>query len=105
MYGIDGLVQKFGVFTIKDPSGDETIIGNEEYFIEELKLFIGYESWVVIQKHEVTAETEIRAVTLVHYKLNSDNWIFKLERGNNEERDCVIGLVQNEEYHNRKIEE
>ena len=44
MYGIDGLVQKFGVFTIKDPSGDETIIGNEEYFIEELKLFIGDES-------------------------------------------------------------
>ena len=44
MYGIDDLVQKFGVFTVKDPSGDETIIGNEEYFIEELKLFIGDES-------------------------------------------------------------
>ncbi len=44
MYGLDNLVQKFGVFTVKDPSGDESMIGNEEYFIEELKLFIGDES-------------------------------------------------------------
>ena len=63
---------------------------------------MNHEWWSKI--NEVTAETERRVVTLVHYKLNADNWIFKLERGNDEERDCVIGLVQNEECHNRKIE-
>lgn len=40
MYGIDGLFQKFGVFTIKDPSEGENIMENENKFILELKLFI-----------------------------------------------------------------
>ena len=56
------------------------------------------------KSNEVTAGTERRAVALVHYKLNSDNWIFRLETGNDEGRDCVIELVQNGECHNRKIE-
>ena len=63
---------------------------------------MNHEWW--FKSNKVTTETERWAVTLVHYKLNSDNWIFKLERGNDEEKDCVIGLVQNEEYHSRKIE-
>lgn len=40
MYGIEGIPQKFGVFTIKDPSEKETIMENEKQFIRELRLFI-----------------------------------------------------------------
>lgn len=40
MYGIKGISQKFGVFTIKDPSENETIMENENYFIQKLRVFI-----------------------------------------------------------------
>ncbi len=41
MFGIENATDKFGVFYIKDPSGDETISDNEEKFISELKEFLG----------------------------------------------------------------
>lgn len=40
MFGVKSAGNKFGVFTIKDPSGDETITNNEKSFIEELKKFL-----------------------------------------------------------------
>ena len=40
IYGIDTHPQKFGVFTIKDPSENETIMENENYFIQKLREFI-----------------------------------------------------------------
>lgn len=41
IYGIKTTDNKFGVFSIKDPTGDETINGNEQRFIDELKSFLG----------------------------------------------------------------
>ena len=41
IYGVNAANSRFGVFSIKDPSGDETISDNEEKFISELKEFLG----------------------------------------------------------------
>lgn len=39
MFGLDNIKAKFGIFTIKDPDCDETIMDNELLFINELKDF------------------------------------------------------------------
>lgn len=40
IYGVETTSNKFGVFSIKDPSDDETIAGNEQAFIDELRAFL-----------------------------------------------------------------
>lgn len=40
MFGLDNAITKFGVFTIKDPEGNEEIVDNELLFINELKQFL-----------------------------------------------------------------
>ncbi len=51
-----------------------------------------------------TAGTERRGVVLVQYRLNSDEWIYRTETGNDVGRDCVVELVEDDVCHNHKVE-
>ena len=44
------------------------------------------------------------ARSLVHYKLPKNHWEFHEYTGTDHGVDCVIELVENEEYHNHKFE-
>ncbi len=45
-----------------------------------------------------------RARAIIHYQLNSNNWDFKEETGNDVGRDCIIELSENDEWKNNKVE-
>ena len=40
IYGVESTDNKFGIFSIKDPAEGESIAGNEQKFIAELRSFI-----------------------------------------------------------------
>ena len=40
IYGVESTNNKFGVFSIKDPAEGESIAGNEQKFIAELRRFL-----------------------------------------------------------------
>lgn len=40
MFGLYNEAEKFGVLTLKDPQGEETMSQNEAQFIQQLKVFL-----------------------------------------------------------------
>lgn len=45
-----------------------------------------------------------RACAILHYRLNSDHWIYREETEIDVGRDCVIELSENDRWYNYKIE-
>lgn len=45
-----------------------------------------------------------RARAILHYQINSNNWDYREETGNDVGRDCIIELIENEQWNNNKIE-
>jgi len=45
-----------------------------------------------------------RANAILHYKIDSEHWEYRLETGNDVGRDCTIELTEDNEWRNNKIE-
>lgn len=45
-----------------------------------------------------------KAWAIVHYKLNSEHWIYQEKTGNDVGRDCIIELSEDNHFSNNKIE-
>lgn len=45
-----------------------------------------------------------KARSVVHYKMNPENWEYREEIGSDVGRDCIIELIENNQWLNNKIE-
>ncbi len=41
---------------------------------------------------------------LVHYRFSAERWEYREETGNDSGRDCIVELIENEQWGNKKIE-
>ena len=59
---------------------------------------------MIYPKDGLERKNASKARSIVHYKLNADNWEYKEETGKDVGRDCIIELSENNEWRNHKIE-